>query len=202
MSDPSAPQQWLGSRVLTEDQIDDLAEAIVRQVKLRGPFLSMSEFINRRLDANKRELAVKGALQAAIDDPAVSINADFREGVRSFSADEIADQNPAFPEALEGPVAYGSPAYVDQADILRNLAEQLTPRGDTFVIRTYGDSLDANGNVLARAWCEAVLQRVPEYVDDTDENHLKTSDLQSASNKKYGRKIQIISFRWLKADEV
>lgn len=204
MSDPSATEQWLGARVLTEEQIDELAQAIVRQVKLRGPFLSMSEFINRRLDANNQELAVKGALQAAIDDPAVSINADFRdaEGVRSFSADEIADQNPAFPEALEGPVAYGSSAYVDQADILRNLAEQLTVRGDTFVIRTYGDTLDANGKVVARAWCEAVLQRVPEYVDDTDENHLKTSDLQSASNKKYGRKIEIISFRWLNKDEV
>ena len=87
--------------------------------------------------------------------------------MRSFSEEEIGRLDPAFPEALEGPVAYGSAAYVDQADILRNLGAQLTPRGDTFVVRAYGDSLDSAGKVQARAWCEAVVQRVPEYLQAT-----------------------------------
>ena len=200
--DPSDEAQWLGSRNLTDTEIGELAEAIVRQVKRRGPFLSLSEFVNRRLDSANPALSVKGALQAALDDDSVSINAAFRTPAREFSAAEKAGMNPVFPEALDGPVAYGSSAYVDQADVLRNFAAQLTPRGDTFVIRTYGDSLDRQGNVLARAWCEAIVQRVPDYVDSTDESHLKQSALQSTANKTYGRKFEIVSFRWLGKSEV
>jgi hypothetical protein len=110
--------------------------------------------------------------------------------------------NPAFPEALEGPVAYGSAAYVDQADVLRNCAELLASRGDTFVIRTYGDALDANGNVQARASCEAVVQRVPEYISKEDPAHLKQSDLSAKENKSFGRKLEIISLRFLSETEI
>jgi hypothetical protein len=110
--------------------------------------------------------------------------------------------SPVFPEALEGPVAYGSAAYVDQADLLRNFAAQLTPRGDTFVIRAYGDAMDTAGNITARAWCEAVIQRVPEYSDPAaDQPHVKAADL-SPANKTFGRKFEIASFRWLNPDEV
>lgn len=201
-TDPSEPNQWLGTRVLTDVEIDELAHAIVRQVRLRGPFLSLSEFVNRRLDADNRQLSVKGALQAALDDPDVSINAGFRNFARRFSSDELSSMNPAFPEALEGPVAYGSPAYVDQADVLRNLAGQITPRGDTFVIRTYGDKLDSSGRVVARAWCETVVQRVPDYVDAADEPHTAAADLQSNANRMFGRQLRIMSFRWLNPSEI
>jgi hypothetical protein len=109
---------------------------------------------------------------------------------------------PAFPEALAGPVAYGSSAYVDQADILRNFAGQLTPRGDTFVIRTYGDALDANGKVEARAWCEAVVQRIPDYFDPTDEPQLKRAELTAEANKTFGRKLRLVSFRYLSHSEI
>ena len=44
--------------------------------------------------------------------------------------------SPEFPEAAQGPVAYGSTPYVDQADVLAHIGNQLTVRGDTFVIRT------------------------------------------------------------------
>jgi hypothetical protein len=108
----------------------------------------------------------------------------------------------AFKDAAKGPAAYGSSAYVDQADVLRHFAEQITPRGDTFVIRTYGDSIDAQGNVVARAWCEAIVQRSPDYVDKSDDNHVKAAELQSAVNKRFGRSFQIISFRWLGGSEV
>jgi hypothetical protein len=201
-NDPAEPGQWTNSRELGAPEIEQLATAIVKQVKLRGPFLSLSEFVNRRLDSSNKGFSVKGALQAALDDEAVSINAGFRNPTREFSAAEKAGMTQTFPEALDGPIAYGSSAYVDQADILRNFAAQLTPRGDTFVIRTYGDSLDPQGNVLARAWCEAVIQRIPEYVDSTDESHLKSSALQSEANKRFGRKLKIVSFRWLGDSEV
>lgn len=209
-ANPRDPEQWTSWRVLTDTEIEELAVAMVKQVKLRGPFLSLSEFVNRRLDSANLELAVKGALQAALDDPDVSINEAFRVGERMLDG-EVASMNPAFPLAATGPIAYGSSAYIDQADILRGFAEQLTPRGDTFVIRTYGDSIDATGKVIARAWCEAVVQRLPDYVDPLDPSNAgdtgdapqtKQADLTVETNKTYGRKLQLISFRWLDATEV
>ncbi len=201
-ADPSEPGQWLGARELSDDEIGQLAIAMVKQVKLRGPFLSLSEFVNRRLDAGNPELAVKGALQAALDDNLVAINEGFRSKEREFSNAERGQMSPAFPAAMNGSPSYGSAAYIDQADILRHLSSQLTPRGDTFVIRAYGDSLDADGNVTARAWCEAVVQRLPVYIDPLDAAHAKQSDLQSPTNKNFGRKSEIISFRWLNSSEV
>ena len=200
--DPSSPDQWVGWRELSDTEIEELATAMVKQVKLRGPFLSLSEFINRRLDSSEKALSVKGALQAALDDDDVSINEGFRSANRKFKQAEISKMNPKFAEALEGPIAYGSSAYVDQADVLRNFAGQLTPRGDTFVIRTYGDSLDSGGKVRARAWCEAVVQRVPDYLDSKDDSHLKQADLTSDVNKAFGRKLRIVSFRWMSDSEI
>ena len=212
-SDPNFPvNQWSSSRVLSDQEIEELANAMVEQVKLRGPFLSLSEFINRRLDATNSELALKGAMQAALDDDSVTINAAFRTSARSLDAEAaavIADSTDLnggpvqFEEALEGPVAYGSTPYVDQADLLRNMGGVLTPRGDTFVIRTYGDSVDANGEVRARAWCEAIVQRMPSYIDNSDEPHLKQADLPAdSSSRVMGRKFEIVSFRWLNSSEI
>ncbi|MEY3898471.1 MAG: hypothetical protein RLZZ214_3993 [Verrucomicrobiota bacterium] len=201
-ADPADPNAWLGGRELSDKEIDQLARAMVAEVRKRGPFLSLSEFVNRRLDSSNRELSLKGALQAAIDAESVDINRAFRTSARSFSPAEINSMNPAFPEALEGPIAYGSSAYVDQADILSGLAEQLTPRGDTFVIRTYGDAMSPDGKVTARAMCEAVVQRLPEYLDGQDAAHLKQNELKSESNKRFGRRIAIISFRFLSPAEI
>jgi hypothetical protein len=209
INDSKSPAaQWLGIRELSDEEIDQLAQAMVRQVKLRGPFLSLSEFVNRRLESTTsssavpNNLAVMGALQSALDDPSVSINEAFRnDSLRTLDA-EVSPLNFPFQAAARGPVAYGSSAYVDQADILRHLGSQMTVRGDTFVIRTYGDAIDANGNIVARAWCEAIVQRLPEYLDTQDAPHVKTSVLQAENNKEFGRRIGIISFRWLTADEV
>ncbi|BCX46305.1 hypothetical protein HAHE_02130 [Haloferula helveola] len=198
-NDPSEPDQWLGARELSDQEIEELAEAMVRQVRERGPFLSLSEFVNRRLDSRNGELSAKGALQAALDDPKVSINQGFRNQKREL---ETGGMTPAFREALEGPVAYGSAAYVDQADVLRHLGAQLTPRGDTFVIRTYGDSRDPSGKVQARAWCEAVVQRLPEYLDAEDQPETEQAELAVEANRQFGRKFELVSFRWLTPSEI
>ena len=215
LADPANSEQWTGWREISDTQIDQLAEAIVYQVKRRGPFLSISEFINRRLDSANTDLAVKGALQAALDFegetgssiPEVTINKAFRSKLRSLDNEITAsmknDSNTKFPEAFDGPAAYGSAPYVDQADLLRGFAGLLTPRGDTFKIRAYGDALDAAGNVVARAWCEATVQRTPAYVDPlADENYLPQADLVSDSNRKFGRRFRISKFRWMNPDEI
>jgi hypothetical protein len=205
---PNTPEnQWKTGRELTDNEIEQLAIAMVKQVKLRGPFLSTSEFVNRRLEGDGSsavsQRSVKGALQAALDDPSVSINANFLTPTRMMDGETSSITGFKYPDAAKGPVAYGSNAYVDQADVLRHFAEQLTPRGDTFVIRTYGDALDSNGKVIARAWCEAIVQRVPEYVNPEDAPQLKQADpLLSSASKNFGRKMQVTSFRWLNPNEI
>ena len=56
---------WNTFRELTDAEIDDLASQVVKEIRDRGPFMSLGDFINRRLLAADHGL--KGALQAAID---------------------------------------------------------------------------------------------------------------------------------------
>ncbi len=97
------------------------------------------------------------------------------------------------------------------ADLLQGLSSSLSVRGDTFLVRSYGESLQSDGKVAARAWCEAVVQRIPEYVDPSDAADKKmrfadqlpneTPDLQLL-NKTFGRQFKIVSFRWLNENEI
>jgi hypothetical protein len=82
------------------------------------------------------------------------------------------------------------------------LGPVLAARSDTFLVRAYGDTANpATGNVESCAWCEAVVQRVPDYVDATDPADAATETL-SDYNRIYGRRFQIVRFRWLSATEV
>ena len=200
LGDPSEAEQWRGFRSLSNDQIDQLAKAIVKQVRKRGPFLSIADFVNRRPGSNK-ELAVSGALQSALDDNDVSINEAYRQGDRSLSLAEAQAQGFPFPEAEAGPKAIGSPGYVKQGDLLTSLGPMIAVRGDTFVIRGYGEAREASGkNVLARSWCEAVVQRVPDYLDPSDKAYAAVPT--SPVNLTFGRRFNIVSFRFLNPREV
>ena len=55
------------------------------------------------------------------------------------------------------------------ADILTAIGPFLQCRSDTFLIRTYGESLNpVTDEVESRAWCEATVQRIPNRVDGGD----------------------------------
>ena len=56
--------------------------------------------------------------------------------------------------------------------------------------------------MTARAWCEAVVQRFPEYLDEGDAPETTYAELTSEINETYGRKIRIVSFRWLNDNEI
>ena len=47
---------WSKIRKLSDKEINLLAYKIVEQVKLRGPFLSYADFVNRRLQGNQFDL--------------------------------------------------------------------------------------------------------------------------------------------------
>ena len=203
LSDPTDAEQWRGFRSLSDEQIEELAKAIVKQVRKRGPFLSIADFVNRRPGSDK-ELAVSGALQSALDDDTVSINEAYRDGDRALSLAQANAQGFPFPEAEAGPKAIGSPGYVKQGDLLTTLGPMVAVRGDTFVIRGYGEAREGNGTgskVTARAWCEVTVQRVPEYVDPAN-NSYDAPALLKDINKNFGRRFNIVSFRYLDPREV
>ena len=198
LSDPTDAEQWRGFRSLSDPQIEELAKAIVKQVRKRGPFLSIADFVNRRPGSDK-ELAVSGTLQSALDDNDVSINEAYRQGERSLSLAEAQAKGFPFPEAEAGPKAIGSPGYVKQGDLLTSLGPMIAVRGDTFVIRGYGEAREGN-NVAARSWCEAVVQRVPDYVDPSDKAYAAVP--KSKVNLTFGRRFNIVSFRYLDSREI
>ena len=199
LSNPADPEQWLGFRSLNDTEIDELAQAIVKQVRLRGPFTSLADFVNRR-PGNDSETAVSGALQSALDDPEVSINEEYRHNGRSLTVSEASSQGFAFPEGAAGAKSAGAPGYVKQGDLLTPLGPLIAVRGDTFTVRGYGDSRNNNGQILAKAYCEAVVQRVPEYLDRSDE--ASDPSPNSPVNQKFGRRFEIVSFRFLNKEEI
>ncbi len=207
---------WNGFRNLTQAEINAIAEEMVLQVRLRGPFLSLAQFVNRQLSPGRRDftdaespdkqrLGVSGALQSAID-RVINQQKDVTEtqfNVRTRAWAEKGDKNPYY-----GDVDYrmpnrisGFPGYLLQGDVLSAIGPSLSARSDTFTIRSYGDTANpATGNVEARAWCEAVVQRLPDYVDPAGDD---PADLPTATaNTDFGRRYQIVSFRWLSPDDI
>lgn len=201
------PNAWSGFRNLTQEEIDELAEEMVLQVRRRGPFLSMSDFVNRSLITSEEDtydVGLSGALQSAIDavvnqtDEMVldqgSEDANLITKLTSGHANHVVDNEFRMPSVA------GYPGYLLQADVLSAIGAHLTARSDTFRIRTYGDAVNPlTQEVEARAWCEAIVQRVPDYVAADDEPH---EDAQHPDNLKFGRRYKIVSFRWLTPNEI
>ena len=196
---PGQNAKWQGYHELTEAQISELAKAIVRQIKLRGPFRSLAEFINRRLAPETDERSSYGALQAALEDPAVTINDAFRLPV--ITAADLGNANFPNKSAALGPRYQGSPPTVTQADLLNTIGPLLNARSDTFTVRAYGEARDPQGKILATARCEAVVQRVPSYVDPAQLSTIEPSAL-NATNKAFGRRFKMMTFRWLTGNEI
>lgn len=216
--------EFAGHRALTDAQIEALAQEIVTQIRRRGPFLSLAEFINRRLTTSEKDLALGGAVEGALaalakrgpSDPANpfgKLQGNSRQITLAMvnSLPAVADAKYLFPEAAVGSSANGVPGWLRQGDILRPLAPVLSVRDDTFVIRSYGDARDAQGTITARAWCEAVVRRVAGFIDpsdaETDIPAVGTDSgddrfLQSEINARFGRSFRMLSFRWLAPGEI
>jgi type II secretory pathway pseudopilin PulG len=248
----SVNQPFEGMRDLTDSQVTKLAEQIVRQIKERGPFLHMGDFLNRRLassETNKSRISTMGALQAAIEESKINhaissagsisslnsmLNGDpfganvygnpmtARTGPGAGSwTTELTSANTSIPANT----ATGIPGYLMQQDLVQAFAPVMTARSDTFLIRGYGEAKNAQGVVQARAWCEATIQRMPEYLDQSDpalsgsntygknlgdatppyDRRTGSSNpaaIVNKTNETFGRKHAITSFRWLNEKEI
>lgn len=216
--DGASKEAWAGFSSLTNkvdgpvddendenDEIDKLAREIVLQIHRRGPFLSLADFYNRRLiaradDPSAFKLGVSGALQSAIDailNQAADVDPTFR--VQS-STSSLAD-----PDYLMRTMTAGAPGYLLQGDVLTTLAPVLSARSDTFLIRAYGDAHNpVTGQTTAQAWCEAVVQRLPDYIvgKAAGGNDPEETPAPNSPNEKFGRRYAVVSFRWLSPDDI
>jgi hypothetical protein len=248
---------WTGYVVLDKDQLRLFAEKMVAEVKIRGPFLSLADFINRRitkspevpgkpghhydlrsLKANiwpaetpETETGFRGTIQSAIANAEFNnapvtetitraINHDNMGGTTDFSflrsvfGEQVSHRNelignpywgrgiwmfennkkywdsrsfdgigadrgikklrtvykdaydfgeaPDNLQAIENSTtAAMMPGWLTQGDVLTPLAPVISPRSDTFLIRTYGEPDEETG---IKRYCEAVVQRIPDYV--------------------------------------
>jgi type II secretory pathway pseudopilin PulG len=263
---------WTGFINLTDDQVRNLAKAIVEENKARfkflvrtereqayppaarvfrgqmsatTPYLGLTEFVNRFL--NPSPLVNRcGALQSAI------FRADKYFASGSSTADHFSDRLsnkgligkvdvPALstntagpfanPENIELPdpsganvahAALGAPGNLLQSDLLEVIGGALATRSDTFTIRAYGEAWNTSGD-SAKCWIEAVIQRVPEYMDpinapetgaaaakltaSTQPGTVTTSDATTSTqltalNNVLGRRFRVVSFRTLRPHEI
>ncbi len=232
-ADPDQEGGWTGARELTDGEIRTLATNIVEEVKKRGPFVSIADFVNRRLTDEQDDLSSMGTLDAAIKTS--DLNAEFENNpeyqstaVNVGSRTDAPDNNlSTFKESYRfqkdgsyttvQPVsqAWGMPGYLTQGDILDSIAPAITVRGDTYTIRAYGESSE-QGQVKARAWIEATVERTPNYLDSSSGGNVATDSAividygtgaysegsLTETNQRFGRKFVIKSMRWLGLDEI
>jgi hypothetical protein len=249
-SDGICERTLAGYRRLTPEQINRLADEIVRQVRLRGPFVSLSHFVNRALVpmAENPELGRSGAMQCAIDQSGINLRNpsgdnpgglfDAESGNLRLRAEaDIPGPNPTrwadsppdgiWPKtsldtnpgslagifadrevltdddlkAEQGHRCTGMPGWLTQADVLQVIGPALSARSDTFRIRACGESSHKMGGAPVRVFCEAIVQRVPEFIDSSNRPDASAEDLTPV-NQRLGRRFRIVSFRWLAKGEI
>jgi len=232
VSNPSFNKEvWGGYRSLTDVEIETLATQIVAEVRRRGPFLSLSDFVSRRLEPVNPATAAYthpgnlGTLQAAIENAELNspfgapissasgaYEGDFNRIQRSSVADYAdGEDNLRLRPRAEARVAHraaGAPGYLLQSDILQQLAPALTARSDTFTVRFYGQATDSSGTrSFAEVWGEAIVQRMPDPVireDDSVAAGLNPEQPAPGVVRKIdlGRRFRVVSFRWLGRNEI
>jgi hypothetical protein len=199
---------YVGYKALDAGEIEDLAEAIVALVKARGPFTSLAEFINRSLEDDANTPAddrLRGLLAQAL------LDADTNTALEAYAATKLPAASFSA-TASEGWRTESIPGWLSQADLLARLGSVLSVRSDTFRIRCYGEAKDPlSDQVVGTAWCEAVVQRFPDYIDaanvaytplDDDEAEAEGLAPLTQENKDFGRRFKIVAFRWLTPDEL
>ncbi|MBI4623276.1 MAG: hypothetical protein HY736_08670 [Verrucomicrobia bacterium] len=200
-ADPSPANTHLfrrGMRTLSAAEVGALAAKIAELMGAKhaaeGPYRSMDEFLSPAplfagVDSEGNAGSPRSLLEAAIAD--AGVNAD---------------------------VAEFSSQWLTQGDVMTALASVLFPRSDTFLIRAYGEAVNPATNATeGKAWCEALVQRLPEYFDPGDPPETAPGAFDTPTNpddpdsqptgahqlnKLYGRRFKVLSFRWLTLSDI
>ncbi len=213
-------EAFAGFRTLNPSEVELLAKEIVKQVKLYGPFKSLSEFVNRFHDTAKPDPSNKpktfqeaanhksyiGVLDAAIYQSGINHEFDDPNGlhIHDYLHTSAAKRNnyywpqqagnPFYPphaEAGMGSIFQDIPAYFKQGDLLAKLGSLLTTRSDTFTIRTCGEAINPTTKQVSTSYCEAIIQRYPEALETSE------TPYEPDENSNFGRKYRITHFQWL-----
>lgn len=216
-TDGVSENAWNGFRNLTPAQIETLAQFIVDEIKSRGVSVSLADFINRKLVADTATNAadgLNGPLQAAIDQAGINIpvaQIEDMDGNYTNIATVPAHALFPFPAHLPPHPLEGIAGWLMQADVVQALAPLLSARSDTFRIRTYGETRNAvTDEVMGRAWCEAIVQRMPDYVDSVANDAIAAGYSATPpggvaltpGNARFGRKFVVVGFRWLNPQDI
>ncbi|MDP0497200.1 MAG: hypothetical protein Q7Q73_13435 [Verrucomicrobiota bacterium JB024] len=206
------PELYTGYRTLSEAEITALASYIVDEVKKRGPFLSMAEFVNRQYNpastlsvsgnASINDLAdepeVMGALQSAIEKSGLNQKLNSGSNYRPPSQADDAATTVLNDAAGAGSLFADAPGYFSQIDILSRLGSIMSARSDVFVIRTYGRAINPlTEETQGEAWLEAIVERTVTPVEPSGDNRYEPLDPDVL-----GRQFKIVGFRWLSPEEV
>jgi hypothetical protein len=192
---------WGSNRIVSENELDELAEQIVEEVKARGPFLSLADFVNRDPKSSTVAHQRKGALQAALD---ASLNASIPDSIgKKSKTPDISWWNHSLTDESLDNQAAGHSCFVSQADVLQSIGPVLQVRSDAFRIRAVGEARDSKNNrLLARALCEAQVQRQSRFLDESDRAETPLNLLKSPTNRAFGRRFVVTSFRWLDSRDI
>lgn len=185
---------YSGFRALSDDEIQNLASAIVKVVKARGPFKSVADFINRDPYSNNPDYQRVGPLQQAINNAGINsvLDQDIFEkiDVSDFSDSKFDLYNR---EALSGTVSQNLAGYLDSSTLLQRLGSTWNVRSDTFRIRVHGSAIVSSGTKeLTAVYCEAIVRRTVDKI-----NPSQNESIYEVPQSSLGRKYEIISFRWL-----
>lgn len=146
---------------LNKTEVERLALAIVQSIKERGPFHSLGDFVNRRLENSP--FGDCGVLQSALDQTQTNLT---------------------------------------QAEVLESIGHKLTTRSDSFIIHAHGQTTHPfSSKTKAQASCQALVQRLPEYLDATENSPEDTQDNLSPLNQRFGRRFKILSFKWINTEQ-
>ncbi|MEC8332490.1 MAG: hypothetical protein VXZ83_00010 [Verrucomicrobiota bacterium] len=215
---------------LAEKLVDEIRR---RSSVNEHPFLSLSSFINRSIDPEdfkgppaRKRFMYTGALQSAIDqsglngmptfdftgDPQSNNDGLWEDGYvyEPFQGATPTSSSAYFPyledsvSAIEDrPLMEGAPGFLMQADILAKIGGKLNARSDTFMIRSYGNSVGPiTESSEAESYFELVVQRDPEYLDSTENSPDTKPDFLSDRNKDFGRRYEIVSQRWIDKSDI
>ena len=142
-------------------------------------------------------------MQAAVDDVELGINEIFEPTSIPILESDMGQYKYRNTKAAEGLSGEGAPGFITQADLLAPISSLLSVRSDTYRVRAHGNlgsSDDAIGKEKG-AYCELIVQRLPEYVDRTDMAEDRGTEL-SPVNKSFGRRFKILRFRWMRESQL
>jgi hypothetical protein len=211
------PNSWRGFTALSEDQLAQLAEEIVEGIRSRTaalgsggnpiPFGALSLFVNRMPSSADSQHRRTGLLQAAIERSGINDNFSTaslldtsnwntnKGDIITGNPEDITDYNNSDYQLNTASVAA---THLLQSDILQMVGPYISPRSDTFRIRSFGAAIDPiSGESRSNAWLEAIVQRTPDpvYPDSIDQ-------LEPTEKSFIGRRFKIVSLRWLDQNEI